>query len=93
VTRIVIGHRLLDAAERSAQWLGGQELGEVTHALREALRPLAPRGIVGQKQPIGLHVGATARSVHDHDVDPGLLEDSTSRLASETALACSPPCA
>src|SRR6266850_8482498 len=75
VTRIVIGHRLLDAAERSTQGLGGQELGEVTHALRKALRPLTPCGIVGQEQPVGLHVGATARSVHDHDVDPGLLED------------------
>ena len=90
VTRIVIRHgaRHRRAAGRAAAL--GEELGDVAHARGEARGARRPRGIAGQQRPVRLHVGAAARRVDDHVLDAGALERVDVRLASSTAVSCSP---
>src|SRR5262245_57848387 len=74
VTRIVVRHDARHRAERAAERLHRQELGDVAYASGEALGTVAPLRIVGQQRAVALHVRAASRRVDDDVLDAGRLE-------------------
>ena len=75
VTGIVVRDGPPHLLQRPAQRLGGQELGDVAHAGREARGAPAPGRIAREQHAVGLHVSAATRRVHDDVLHAGRLED------------------
>lgn len=90
VTGVLVGHALVQLAERTLSGLRGQHLGHIAHPDGERPRTLPPLRIVGQQLPVLLEMCAASSRVHHDRVDLGALEGHDVLAREATRVVASP---